>query len=338
MSHRPQPPSDPEEPEGFSLRVQEAPSEWLLYLRNSNGYISALEGDIVSKDTELIALRTAVAEAKAVIRYQKEQLQEERDLSRRLEAEKIHLTNVVAPTVQTPPTELSPRPEPAAEAPIDHAPRTPAPPPAPRSEPISLSEKIPDPKEFDGTRSDLRRFVQQVHSKMVSNADRFPSAVSRLNYVASRLSGKAYDLILPRIQYGIPQFLDYTNMLSYLEEAFGDPDRKQNAENKLYNLKQRHLDFSVFFAEFERLALESEVPEAALPPLLSQGVSREIQDMLLHNPAPTREYRAFARHLQTLDNRFRQHQRQVNGPKGTTRSNNPASPHAPPGASPASLP
>ena len=104
---------------------------------------------------------------------------------------------------------------------------------------------------------------------MVSNADRFPSAVSRLNYVASRLSGKAYDLILPRIQYGIPQFLDYTNMLSYLEEAFGDPDRKQNAENKLYNLKQRYLDFSVFFAEFERLALESEVPEAALPPLLS---------------------------------------------------------------------
>ena len=74
MSHRPQPPSDPEEPEGLSLRVQEAPSEWLLYLRNSNGYISALEEDIVSKDTELIALRTAVAEAKAVIRYQKKQL------------------------------------------------------------------------------------------------------------------------------------------------------------------------------------------------------------------------------------------------------------------------
>ena len=119
-------------------------------------------------------------------------------------------------------------------------------------------------------------------------------------------------------------------MLSYLEEAFRDPDRKQNAENKLYNLKQRYLDFSVFFAEFERLALESEVPEAALPPLLSQGVSREIQDMLLHNPAPTREYRAFARHLQTLDNRFRQHQRQVNGPKGTTRINSTASPYVPP--------
>ena len=122
-------------------------------------------------------------------------------------------------------------------------------------------------------------------------------------------------------------------MLSYLEKAFGDPDRKQNAENKLYNLKQRNLDFSVFFAEFERLALKSEVPEAALPPLLSQGVSREIQDMLLHNPAPTREYRAFARHLQTLDNRFRQHQRQVNGHKGTIKANStttPASPNVPP--------
>ena len=160
MSHRPRPPSDPEEPEGLSSCVQEAPSEWLLYLRNSNGYITALEEDIASKDAELAALRTAVAEAKAVIRYQKEQLQEERDLSRRLEAEKIQLTNVAAPAVQTPPTEPSLRPVPATEAQAEYAPRTPAPAPASRSKPASLSEKIPDLKEFNGTRSDLRRFVQ----------------------------------------------------------------------------------------------------------------------------------------------------------------------------------
>jgi hypothetical protein len=54
------------------------------------------------------------------------------------------------------------------------------------------------------------------------------------------------------------------------------------------------------------------MPDSALTPLLYQGILRELQDMLLHNPAPTCEFRPFARHLQELDNHYRQHQQQVN--------------------------
>jgi hypothetical protein len=53
------------------------------------------------------------------------------------------------------------------------------------------------------------------------------------------------------------------------------------------------------------------MPDSALTPLLYQGISRGLQDKLLHNPAQTREFRPFARHLQELDNRIRQHQQQV---------------------------
>jgi len=51
--------------------------------------------------------------------------------------------------------------------------------------------------------------------------------------------------------------------------------------------------------------------ESALTPLLFQGISRELQDMLLHNPPPSQEFSAYASHLQKLDNRYRQHQQQV---------------------------
>ncbi|RAQ98759.1 hypothetical protein DDE82_008931 [Stemphylium lycopersici] len=100
-------------------------------------------------------------------------------------------------------------------------------------------------------------------------------------------------------------------MLEYLEQAFGDPDRAQNAQNKLFQLRQKNLDFSTYLSEFQRLALEGEMPESALSPLLFQGISRELQDMLLHNPPPSQEFSAYATHLQKLDNRYRQHQQQI---------------------------
>lgn len=74
--------------------------------------------------------------------------------------------------------------------------------------------------------------------------------------------------MLPKTAYSIPQFIDYEDMLLYLEKAFGDPDRVQNAQNRLFSLKQKNQDFSVYFSEFQRLALEGEMSEGALTPLL----------------------------------------------------------------------
>ena len=103
---------------------------------------------------------------------------------------------------------------------------------------------------------------------MNANADRFPLATGRMTYVAGRLTGKAYALMLPKIKYGIPQFVDYPQMLEYLERAFGDPDRTQNAQNKLFQLRQKNIDFSAYLSEFQRLSLEAEMLESALVPLL----------------------------------------------------------------------
>ena len=93
-------------------------------------------------------------------------------------------------------------------------------------------------------------------------------------------------------------------MLKYLERAFRDPNRTQNAQNKLFQLRQKHLDFSTYYAKFQRLALEAEMPESALVLLLFQGILRELQDMLLHNPALLTNYTIYANYLQALDNRY----------------------------------
>ena len=86
-------------------------------------------------------------------------------------------------------------------------------------------------------------------------------------------------------------------MLEYLKKAFGDPNRIRNAQNDLFRLRQKKTDFSAFFAEFERLTLEGEMPDSALTPLLNQTISRELQEMLLHNPSSSDEFRTFTRYL-----------------------------------------
>jgi hypothetical protein len=138
---------------------------------------------------------------------------------------------------------------------------------------------------------------------MKANADRFPTVTSRLTYVAGRLTGRAYELILPKISDGLPQFPDYPDVLAYLEKAFGDPNRVANARNDLFRLRQSNKDFSTFFSEFQRLALEGQMTEDSLPTLLEQAISRELRSMLLHHDPPSREFHQYAAFLQELENR-----------------------------------
>lgn len=327
MSQRPSPPQAVDQPTDLVQRVQESPTEWLFYLRNLDAYISGLEEELQNaresaQGAQSLASRyqKELEDKNAIIQYQGQEIEAARRQAFAAETERDRVFAAArenpTPTVPTPD---SPPVSTAAKAAEDVAAREATPALATPSK-LSLSERLPDPVQFNGERKDLRRFVQQIYAKMTANLDRFPSAASRLTYVAGRLQGDAYNLLLPKMKYGVPQFVDYQQLLEFLESAYGDPDRVQNAQNTLYRLKQRNQEFSTFIAEFDRLAQEGEMAEEALAPLLTQAISRELQDMLLHNEAPTQEYRAYTRHLQKLDNRYRQHQRQTERPRLPTNS------------------
>jgi hypothetical protein len=317
MVVRPEPPLGTDSPDELAEHVTQFRDDWLVYLRSLTGYTAEIEERLQLEKDQAQQVQSQFASqlsaANGVIEFQKKQYKEtlkeiQEELGGkiiRLEIEKEKALLAAIPTVITP--ETSPEPRQSTEIRVDLTEgKTPAITTTPPAS-SKISERLPDPEKFDGNRKDLRRFTQQIYSKLTANSDRFISANSRLAYVASRLSGSAYELILPKVKFGIYQFVDYPQMLEYLEKAFGDPDRIKNAQNDLFRLRQKNTDFSAFFAEFERLALEGEMPDSALTPLLNQTISRELQEMLLHNPSPSDEFRTFARHLQELENRRRQY-------------------------------
>jgi hypothetical protein len=118
-----------------------------------------------------------------------------------------------------------------------------------------------------------------------------------MRYFVSCLTGKAFDLIVPYSNDSDFSLSNYSDIIDMLERAFGDADTARLARNKLYSLKQRNLEFSVFFSESQRLAIEGRVPKGNLYHTLEQSVSAELSEMMLHNPPPSEDYYELVRHL-----------------------------------------
>ena len=210
MATRPEPPANPDTPAELATHVGQHPENWMFYLRNMDGYAVALEEENAALRAATRAheatTQTEITKRDAIIGYQEKQLNERNlELNQKivqLEVEKVQLLAAASPAVSTPPTDL-PAPKLPAEPLADTAPGMLTPAPASRTGSTPISERLPDPEKFDGSREDLRRFTQQIYGKMTANADRFSTASSRLTYVAGRLTGKAYQLMLPKIAYGL---------------------------------------------------------------------------------------------------------------------------------------
>jgi hypothetical protein len=318
---QPMPPFLPESEEQFIEHVTANPQVWYHYCQAAYLYMekhgntqeesaeqsTRLQLRITDLEEQLYTANQDNGKLRAIIDYQKTQHNEQlQDATRKLieaEVAKEKALVIAQPAVYTPPSAA--QPEPVIKTSSDPTPgKTTSFATAP-SESTRQSEKVPDPEKFNGQRSDLRRFVSQIHEKMIVNQDRFPTPLSRMSYVNSRLSGTPYSQILPYIRDGVCRLDDYSEILKILERAYGDPNRVQNTRSELFRFKQTNKEFAAFFAEFQRLGLEAEMNDESLATLLEQAISNELRGMLLHNPPTSRKYLDLAAHLQELENRRR---------------------------------
>jgi hypothetical protein len=322
-AERPIPPFLPDTVEDFIANVNDNPTPWVEYLRKAHDFITTAPSPQEQETTDLLERLSAQASEVAnlkekvntlnnenlrhqtIIEFQRQEVDRYNDKLRRAETDRDRaIAQAIAP-VSTPAFST---PGPQAKDLVDPLTRTtPVTAPAP-SERSMRSDKLPDPNVFAGDRKDLRRFLSQVSQKIRVNYDRYPTPAARLAYVSSRLSGPAYSQILPYINLdGTCRLSDYPDILTILERAYGDPNRVNNARTELLQLRQKNQEFSTFFAEFQRLALEGELADDALSTILDNAISRELRGMLMHNPPVSRELNLFAKHLQDLENRRRQY-------------------------------
>lgn len=311
MPAAPTPPSTVQTIEDLVHQVNHDPTAWFQYIEaliahcEEQGEESALARVRIGElEKYLSTSKDESSRQTGVIAYQKNMLEELNRANYKLEAEKNHALSLATPAVSTPRTDpvvgiahAEPRLDTAkGETPLTPAASTPS---------ARLSERLPDPKPFEGDRKDYRRFASKIHEKMKTNRDRFPTARERMSYVTNRLEGTAYAQVLPYILDGECQLNDYPDVLRVLDHAFGDPNRVNTARKQLFGLRQTNQEFGTFYAEFQRLALEGEVTEDSQYTLLENSLSRELKAQLVNIDLPEQNVHDFALFLQKLENRRR---------------------------------
>ena len=127
--------------------------------------------------------------------------------------------------------------------------------------PVSRSEKLPDPKMYDG-RSSARcqEFLNALHLKIQGNADRFPSEEAKIVYAITRLEGPAQQFMMTffgkdavRSLGNIDEFYNELNL------RFGDTFRCDNARRKLRTCKQHQHSFAEHVSYFQTLANDAQI-------------------------------------------------------------------------------
>ena len=150
--------------------------------------------------------------------------------------------------------------------------------------PARLSPSHPHPKEFSGDRLELPKFIAQLQLKLSINADHYPTKAAEIAYSVSRLEGDAMAQAMA-LRFNkatrVFEFEEIQDFITFLETAFGDPDKKGTAQRELRKVTQRNREFSVYLTEFMRHASETGYNDEATKQILKEGLSSEMKTLLV---------------------------------------------------------
>jgi hypothetical protein len=86
---------------------------------------------------------------------------------------------------------------------------------------------------------------------------------------------------------------DVPALITTLKTGFGDPDRMVTTERKLEALKQRNHDFSSYYVELQRHAVNIQWNDPAKRCALKRGLDNEIEDTLVLSDNVLQQFQEF---------------------------------------------
>ena len=141
--------------------------------------------------------------------------------------------------------------------------RRPRSPSLPRQAPRQqLSARLPDPPVFNGSdRSKFEDWKLRIENKLSLNEDHYPTEAFKIEYVISRLSGKATEHTVPRRRkLTAKPYVSVDDLFQHLSDLYETPLRIQEDASGYIceDLKQgAEQSFPDFYAEFMRHAGQS---------------------------------------------------------------------------------
>jgi hypothetical protein len=175
----------------------------------------------------------------------------------------------------------------------------------------ALEPNVSLPDKFDGTRSRLRGFINQIRLIIRLQPRRYSEGFQQVGLIGTLLTGQAQAWFAPLVETSSPLLTNFQAFLTEFEATFGETDKRRTALNKLYALQQGNRAASVYASEFRQISCDVEWDGQALLDQFRRGLRGEIKHLLLNFPEPTSLNEAITQAVR-CDNRlfeFRQEER-----------------------------
>ena len=144
--------------------------------------------------------------------------------------------------------------------------------------------KIALPAKFDGTRSQFRGFLNQVHLVIQMHPTRYPTNASRVGLIGTLLSGTTLAWFAPLLEKESSLLGNFEEPIMDFKAYFRDINSVGTTINKLLRLRQGDHLALAYAVDFRLLACDIPWDEQALMEQFRFGLHNDVKDLLLTFP------------------------------------------------------
>lgn len=163
---------------------------------------------------------------------------------------------------------------------------------------------LPNPEKFSGQSHKFDTWLPSIKAKLRVDGIAIGDPVAQFYYVYLNLESHVQAMVLPQLgQAEESQSWDYTTILDQLSRVYDNPNKVQEAEDKLFTLKQGTDSISVYIAKFERILYEArgqDWPDVNKISTFRNGLNSTIRARLAQQLHLPRSYPDFVRTVQQL--------------------------------------
>ena len=163
---------------------------------------------------------------------------------------------------------------------------------------------LPDPDRFNGQTHKFDTWLPSIKAKLRIDASAIGGDIDQFYYVYLNLESSVQSMVLPQLDAAEErQVWDYQTILGQLSRIYDNPNKLQEAEDRLHHLKQGNESISAYIAKFERLlyaARGQDWPDTIKITTFRNGLgamARQRLNLQLNLP---RDYPGFIRTVQRL--------------------------------------
>jgi len=163
---------------------------------------------------------------------------------------------------------------------------------------------LPNPEKFSGQSHKFDTWLPSIKAKLRVDGIAIGDSVAQFYYVYLNLESHVQAMVLPQLgQAEDSQSWDYTTILDQLSRVYDNPNKVQEAEDKLFSLKQGTDSISGYVAKFERILYEARGqnwPDVNKISTFRNGLNSTIRARLAQQLHLPRTYPDFVRIVQQL--------------------------------------